>query len=262
VKLASSALQLAKTSGKQEAKFDFLYELRDVATKRVAGSQRDTMTVALTGHQQAIVYQGGIVVGPGHYRLKFLARDNESGRMGTFDQDLVLPPAQSNVLQLSSVMLSSQISDVPKKTDVRRQSFGDDAKMKESPLDVNGQRIVPSVTRVFTSDQMLYVFFQAYAPAKTDLNSLRAGLVFFRNGQRSDDTPVVEPADVDTKNHTVSFRISLPLNKLPAGRYTVQTVVVEAGGTQAAFGRNFFALRTLPGATPAAAASPSNPGPR
>lgn len=262
VKLASSALQLAKSSGKQEVKFDFLYELRDLTTKRVAGSQRDTMTVALLGHQQAIVYQGGIVVGPGHFRLKFLARDNESGRMGTFEQDLVLPPAQSNVLQLSSVMLSSQISDVPKKSEVRKQSFGDDAKMKDSPLDVNGQRIVPSVTRVFTSDQMLYVFFQAYAPAKTDLNSLRAGLVFFRNGERSDDTPVVEPAEVDAKSHTASFRISLPLNKLPTGRYTVQTVVVEAGGSQAAFGRNFFALRTLPTATPAATASPSNPGPR
>jgi hypothetical protein len=146
---------------------------------------------------------------------------------------------------------------------VHKQSFGDDAKMKDSPLDVNGQRIVPSVTRVFTSDQMLYVFFQAYAPAKTDLSNLRAGLVFFRNGQRSDDTPVVEPAEVDAKTHTVSFRISLPLDKLPTGRYTVQTVVVEAGGTQAAFGRNFFALRKPATTTPApATASPSNPGNR
>jgi VWFA-related protein len=263
VKLASSALQFAKKNGKHEAKFDFLYELRDVATKRIAGSQRDTMTVSLDSGLQAIVYQGGILVGPGHYKLKFLARDNDSGRMGTFEQDLTLQPAQSNVLQLSSVMLSSQIANVPSKSAVHKQSFGDDAKMKDSPLDVNGQRIVPSVTRVFTSDQMLYVFFQAYAPAKTDLSNLRAGLVFFRNGQRSDDTPVVEPAEVDAKTHTVSFRISLPLDKLPTGRYTVQTVVVEAGGTQAAFGRNFFALRKPATTTPApATASPSNPGNR
>ena len=258
VKLASSALQFAKASGKHEAKFDFLYELREVTTKRVAGSQRDTMTVPLDASQQAIVYQGGILVGPGHYKLKFLARDNESGRMGTFEQDLVLYPAQANRLQLSSVLLSSQIADVPRKSDVRKQSFGDAAKVKDSPLDVNGQRIVPSVTRVFTSDQMLYVFFQAYAPAKTDINTLRAGLVFFRNGQRFDDTPVVEASEVDAKTHTASFRISLPLSKLPAGRYTVQTVVVEAGGSQAAFGRNYFALRTKPAATPGTA--PAAPG--
>jgi VWFA-related protein len=260
VKLASSALQFARTTGKHEAKFDFLYELRDVTSKRVAGSQRDTMTVPLDASQQAIVYQGGILVGPGHYKLKFLARDNASGRMGTFEQDLVLYPPQANRLQLSSVLLSSQIADIPKKTDVRRQSFGDSAKTKDSPLDLNGQRIVPSVTRVFTTDQMLYVFFQAYAPSKTDVNALRAGLVFFRNGQRFDDTPVVEASEVDAKTHTASFRISLPLSKLPAGRYTVQTVVVEAGGSQAAFGRNYFALRTKPAAAPTT--SPAAPGGR
>jgi VWFA-related protein len=260
VKLASSALQFAKTTGKHEAKFDFLYELREVTTKRVAGSQRDTMTVPLDTAQQAIVYQGGILVGPGHYKLKFLARDNASGRMGTFEQDLVLTPPQPNRLQLSSVLLSSQIADVPKKTDVKKQSFGDSAKTKDSPLDLNGQRIVPSVTRVFTSDQMLYVFFQAYAPSKTDMNALRAGLVFFRNGQRFDDTPVVEASEVDEKTHTASFRISLPLSKLPAGRYSVQTVVVEAGGSLAAFGRNYFALRTKPATTTPAAAAPAAPG--
>ena len=259
VKLASSALQFAKAGGKHEAKFDFLYELRDVTTKRVAGSQRDTMTVPLDASQQAIVYQGGILVGPGHYTLKFLARDNESGRMGTVVQDLVLNPAQANRLQLSSVLLSSQIANIPKKTDVKKQSFGDAAKEKDSPLDVNGQRIVPSVTRVFTSDQMLYVFFQAYAPSKTDPNSLRAGLVFFRNGQRSDDTPVVEASEVDARTHTASFRIALPLSKLPAGRYTVQTVVVEAGGSLSAFGRNYFALRPKP-TTSAPAAAPAAPG--
>ena len=129
-------------------------------------------------------------------------------------------------------------------------------------LDVNGQRIVPSVTRVFTADQMLYVFFQAYAPSKTDVNSLRAGLVFFRNGQRFDDTPVVEASEVDAKTHTASFRIALPLSKLPAGRYTVQTVVVEAGGSLSVFGRNFFALRTKPAATTPAAAAAAPGGTR
>jgi VWFA-related protein len=259
VKLSSSALVLAQKSGKKEAKFTFLYELRDVKSKRVAGTQRETITVPITANQQAIVYQGGILVGPGNYKLKFLAEDDDSGRLGTFMQDLVLAPAQDNKLELSTVLLSSQIANVPKKTDVHRQTYGDNAKLSDSPLDVNGQRIVPSVTRVFTSDQMLYVFFQAYAPTKTDPANLRAGLVFFRNGQRSDDTPVVEPAEVDAKTHTASFRISLPLEKLPVGRYTVQTVVVDAGGTQAAFGRNFFALRKDASATTTTPSSPTGP---
>ena len=135
--------------------------------------------------------------------------------------------------------------------------------MTSSPLDVNGERIVPSVTRVFTSQQTLYVFFQAYAPQGSDPSGLRAGLVFFVNGKRFDDTPLVEASETDAKTHAASFRISLPLDKLPTGRYTVQAVAVQAGGTQAAFGRNYFALRKPPAATgtpTAAPASPSSPG--
>ena len=271
-KLSSSALQWAEKSGRHEARFDFLYEIREVTTKRVVGSQRETTTIRLDTDrfqqvaQQSIVYQGGIQLGPGHYKLKFLARESETGRMGTFEQDLLLLPPQVDRLQLSSVLLSSQLSEIPKASEVQKKSLGIDAKMKDSPLDVGGQRIVPSVTRVFTSSQTLYVFFQAYAPAKSDPSTLRAGLVFFVNGRRYDDTPVVEPAEVDAKTHTASFRISLPLDKLPQGRYTVQAVVIEAGGTQSAFGRNYFALRkpvvAAPAAAPAAPGGPANPGSR
>ncbi|HUK31624.1 MAG TPA: VWA domain-containing protein [Candidatus Acidoferrum sp.] len=270
-KISSSALQWAQKAGKHEAEFNFLYEVRETATpqKRIVGSQRDEMTVKLDSDrfqqvgQQAIVYQGGILLAPGKYHLKFLAREDSTGRMGTFEQDLVLAPVQANKLELSSVLLSSQLAQVPKSSEVQKKNLGADARMNTSPLDVNGERIVPSVTRVFTSQQTLYVFFQAYDPQSADPSTLRAGLVFFVNGKRYDDTPLVEPSETDAKTHTASFRISLPLDKLPTGRYTVQAVTVQAGGTQAAFGRNYFALRKPPAATgtPAAApGSPSSPG--
>jgi VWFA-related protein len=231
----------------------------------VVGSQRDSITVQLDANrfqqvaQQAIVYQGGILLGPGRYHLKFLARENETGRMGTFEEDLVLRPQQANRMELSSLMLSSQIAQASGNAEVKRKTLGGDAKMKSSPLDVGGQRIVPSVTRVFTSQQTMYVFFQAYAPQGADPEKLRAGLVFFVNGKRYDETGIVEPSDVDAKTRTASFRMSLPLEKLSAGRYTVQAVVVEAGGTQVAFGRNYFALRKAATAAPTAPASPSGP---
>jgi len=131
--------------------------------------------------------------------------------------------------------------------------------MKSSPLDVGGERIIPSVTRVFTDQQTLYVFFQAYLPQKAEAASLRAGLVFFRNGQRLSDTPMVAPAEYDEKTRTASFRISLPLAGLNAGRYTVQAIAVDAGTVYAAFARNYFAIRSVP--KPAAAtSSPLPPG--
>ena len=98
------------------------------------------------------------------------------------------------------------------------------------------------MTHVFTTKQELYVFFQAYVPENTDGAKLRAGLVFFCNGQKVNETPLVEPAEVDAKNRTASFRINLPFGKFVPGGYTVQAVVVEDGGDLAAFARNNFAL--------------------
>jgi hypothetical protein len=264
-KLASSALQWAQKSGRRQTAFDFAAEIRVAKTNRVAGALRDTITVQLDTarfqqvQQQALLYQGGFILAPGNYTLKFLARENESGRIGTFEEDISLPAPQPDKLQLSSVLLSSQLETVHKTSEVKTQALAEDARMQSSPLDVEGQRIVPSVTRVFTDQQMMYVFFQAYPPAKSDPNGLRAGLVLFRNGARVNQTPMVAPAEVDPKTGAASFRISLPLSSVAPGRYTLQAVAVEAGTQQAAFGRNYFALRAA--AQPAAmppATSPSN----
>jgi hypothetical protein len=264
-KLAPSALQWAQKRGSRETAFDFAVEVRDARTSRVVGALRDTITVKLDAErfeqiqQRALVYQGGMLLAPGTYKLKFLARENQSGRIGTFEEQISLAPPQTNQLQLSSVLLSSQVEEVKKSSEVKMQALAKDAKMKPSPLEAGGERIIPSVTRMFTSQQTLYVFFQAYLPQKAEAASLRAGLVFFRNGQRLSDTPMVEPTEYDEKTRTASFRISLPLSGLNAGRYTVQAIVVDAGTSYAAFARNYFALRPAP--KPATTLSlPSLPG--
>jgi VWFA-related protein len=251
-KLAPSALQWAQKRGSRETAFDFAAEVRDAKTNRVVGALRDTITVKIDAEhfqdlqQRSLVYQGGIILSPGQYKLKFLARENESGRIGTFLDNLTVAPPNSDRLQLSTVLLSSQVEALQNTAQIKTQALGQDAKMKSSPLDVGGERIIPSVTRVFTDQQTLYVFFQAYLPQKVDETSLRAGLVFFRNGQRLSDTPMVAPAEYDEKTQAASFRISLPLAGLGAGRYTVQAIVVEAGTAYAAFGRNYFAIRPAP----------------
>jgi len=249
-KLAPSALEWAQKRGSRETAFDFAVEVRDAATNRVAGALRDTITVKLDAarfeqiQQRPMVYQGGILLPPGAYKLKFLARENESGRIGTFQENLTLAPPRPDKLQLSSLLLSSQIEPVRKTSEVRTEALAADARMKSSPLEVAGERIIPSVTRVFTGQQTLYVFFQAYLPQKAAAGAVRAGLVFFRGGLRVGDTPMIEPAEYDAGNRTAAFRISLPLAQMGAGDYTVQAVVVEAGSSHAAFARNYFAVRS------------------
>ena len=248
-KLPSSALEWAEKRGRRQAVFDFAAEVRDARSSKVVAALRDQITVTLGAsrfHQlqkQSLVYQGGVVLGPGNYNLKFLARENESGRIGSFEEDLNLPAAQDEKLELSPMLLSSQLEAVQKTSEVSKKTLGREMKLADSPLEFSGERIVPSVTRVFTTHQQLYVFFQAYLPEKIDGSTMRAGLVFFRDGKRCNETPLVEPATVDEKAHNVSFRINLPLQSLMPGGYTVQAVVVEDGGSLAAFARSSFEVR-------------------
>jgi VWFA-related protein len=254
-KLSSSALDWAEKHGRREAAFDFAVEIRAYSSGQAVAELRDTIQVRLEAQryqqvsQANLVYQGGVVLAPGKYRLKFLARENESGRIGTFESDIAVPQPDANRMTLSSVMLSSQLVHVEKSSEVVTKGQGTQASLANSPLDAGGDRIVPSVTRFFSPAQTLYVFFQAYYPEKADKSakfdpaSLRAGLTFFRAGVQVNATPVLEPASVDPKTRTASFRISLPLAKLPVGRYTVQAVVIGAGTQQSAFGRSYLAVQ-------------------
>ena len=247
-KISSSALQWAEKRGDREASFDFAAEVRAYPAGQIVAQLQDTIHVKLGAERYAevsgsnLVYEGGVVLSPGRYRLKFLARENEMGHIGSFETDLVLPPRPSGRLSMSSVLLSNELVPTAKTDEVQTKEQGHVAKIGDSPLELAGEKIIPSVTRLFTQQQTLYVFFQGYYPDGVEPKDLRAGLIFFRDGEEIKSTPLLAPTGVDQPTRTASFRISLPLSKLPTGRYSVQAVVVGAGTQHAAFGRAYLAL--------------------
>jgi VWFA-related protein len=277
-KISASALDWAEKHGHRQAQFDFAVDVRAVPSGQAVAQLRDTTQVDLDPqrfqeiNKKNLLYQGGVVLAPGNYRLKFVARENESGKIGTFEENLSVPAAQPGKMTLSSVVLSSQLIPVQKNSEVQTKAQGLQAKLVSSPLEVNRETIVPSVTRLFMQNQTLYVFFQAYYPEgkeTLDPGSLRAGLIFFRDGLQVNATPLLAPANVDAKKYTASFRISLPLVKLRGGRYTVQAVVIAPGTQHSAFRRAYLALLSTPptpvaspAPVPADTAPPTNDSPR
>lgn len=263
-KISSSALQWAEKRGEREASFDFAAEVRAYPAGQIVAQLQDTIHVKLAAERYAevsasnLVYEGGVVLSPGKYRLKFLAREDEMGHIGSFETDLLLPPRPAARLSLSSVLLSNELVPTAKTGEVQTKEQGRVAKIASSPLELAGEKIIPSVTRLFTQQQTLYVFFQAYYPEGIDPRVLRAGLIFFRDGAEIKATPLLMPTGVDSNTRTASFRISLPLSKLPTGRYSVEAVVVGAGTEHAAFGRAYLAL-LQPVPAPAASAAPKSP---
>jgi len=248
-RLASSALEWAEKRGNHEAQFQFAAEVRDEKSHKIVSALQDSITVSLAGdrfqqvQRRPLLYQGGVILPPGQYRLKFLAREDSTGRVGTFEKDLDLPEPQPGRMELSSVLLSNQLETTKSSSEVKRSALGPDAKLKTTPLDIPGGRIIPNVTRVFTRQQKLLVYFQAYLPANLDSSKLRAGLVFFCNGEWVSETPLAPASEVNEKTRVASFRVELPLEKFAVGQYEVQAIAVSANGEQTAFGQNYFALR-------------------
>ena len=59
-----------------------------------------------------IVYDTGFTLLPGEYTIKFLARDAETGRIGTYQTAFTIPTlnVEQRSVPLSSVVLSSQLA--------------------------------------------------------------------------------------------------------------------------------------------------------
>ena len=117
--------------------------------------------------------------------------------------------------------------------------------------------LVVSAWREFNASRM-GMPASRYAPSWREKFMTSAGLIFFRAGLQVNATPLFAPTQIDDKTRTASFRVSLPLAKLPTGRYAVQAVVIGAGTQQAAFGRSYLALAEAP-ATPPPAIRAANP---
>src|SRR3984957_3729262 len=268
-KISASGLDWAEKHGNRQAEFDFAVQVRAVPSGQTVAELHDATQVKLDPsrfqeiNKKNLLYQGGVVLAPGNYKLKFVARENESGKIGTFEQDLSVPVSQPGKMALSSVVLSSQLVPVQKSSEVQTKTEGLHTKLASTPLEMNGETIIPSVTRLFAQNQTLYVFFQAYYPEKNENkepiegNNLRAGLIFFRNGLQVNATPMLAPSEVDAKKYVASFRISLPLAKLQGGRYSVQAVVIAPGTQHSAFSRTYLALQ-YPPPSPSPTTAPAN----
>jgi hypothetical protein len=107
-----------------------------------------------------------------------------------------------------------------------------------NPLVQDGRKLVPSVTRAFRTEQEMYVYLEAYEPGAEKTQTLVATVGFFVGGVKAFETEPLKVFDgLNAKSKAVPLRFSVPLAKLPAGRYTCQVSVVEPGAQKIAVWR-------------------------
>jgi VWFA-related protein len=257
-----SQVPFVKGGDKDKATLDIIGVVID-EVKRPIGRARETVKLnldqSLGARQKNIQYSTSFNLPPGKYHLKFVVRENQTGRMGSFEADINLPEMKKVPLKMSSIVLAS----------TRQPS------KRESPLVRNGQEYVPNISHVFRQDQHLYLLYEVYSPVrekpaenqpkgtKPGINLL-SSLELIQGSTKVYETPLVQAKAINVAGRdAVSVELDVPLAGLKPGSYLCQLNVVDDAGGSFAFPR--FAVLVREPATPAAqpaagGASPSGGG--
>ena len=258
VKIPGRELALAKRGGAEHTLIDFVGEIKDMVGGTTVSNVRDFVNIKLSDATAAelahrpIEYDTGFTLLPGKYMIKFLARDDETGRIGTYQTTFVIPNLnkEDKRVPISSVVLSSQRVDL-------KDAIYDAAKAKDrakevavNPLVQDGKKLVPSVTRVFAQNRDIYVYLQAYKPstATSSPNTsatppaapepLMAFVTLYANGAEALKTqPIAVPPNPATRLGVTPFSFNVNAAGLKPGQYECQVTVLDPVTSKASFWR-------------------------
>ncbi|MBS1829402.1 MAG: VWA domain-containing protein [Acidobacteria bacterium] len=238
VKIPGSEVVLAKKRGGDATELDFIGQVRD-SKGRLAGTVRDGIEVKLTAadaeklEKRNFQYDTGFTLSPGAYRLKFLARENQNGKIGTFETTFTVPDLSTPTekLRVSSLVLANQRESIKSAvggaTNNRKQ-------LASNPLVDKEQKLIPSITRVFRKNQSLYVYLEVYDAAP----NIFSAVSFFRGKTKAFETaPAMVTEALAKRPGVYPVQFELPLEKLVAGKYTCQLTLIDEVGKRFAFPR-------------------------
>ena len=264
-----SQIPFTRNNDQDKATLDVIGAVYD-SDKRPIGQVRDTVKLAVNTSQvvqrKNVQYGTSFILPPGKFHLKFVLRENQTGLLGSFETDLVIPDLRNVPVKTSSIILAGQIQPAGKKK-------------SDSPLVRDGTEIIPSVTHVFSSGQHLYFYYEVYDPAKAAASAstvtpgapagqpqqkssqpgirVLTNVAFFRGNAKAFESPVIETQQLNVpERHAVVFQLDVPLTQLKAGFYTCQVNIIDDAAGQFRFPRLALLVRDANPATASAQPSP------
>src|SRR5215472_14745029 len=264
--IPGSQIPFVTEKDKDNATIDIIGQVLE-SNKFPVGHLRDTVKLAVDSTQQVrrknVQYNTGFVLAPGSYHLKFVVRENQTGKMGAFEMDVQVPDLRKAPLKMSSVVLSSLRTPAINK------------KGAPNPLVRDQMETVPNITHVFTADQHLYLQYEVYdaakgknptpvasvpaapattsgqslpnavsgqpaaaakpeaprpAPAKPTKDSVRVltSIEFLQGGRKVyESKPVVANAVAAPERKAVVLQMDVPLQALKPGLYLCQVNIID-----------------------------------
>jgi VWFA-related protein len=225
-----SEIPFTRSSDRDKATLDVIGIVTDGEHHAVT-QIRDTVKLAVDTASEVqnknVQYDTGLSLPPGKFHLKFVVRENQTGRMGSFETDLVVPDLKTQPLKMSSIVLASQLQPAAKRATL-------------SPLVRDGSEIIPNVTHVFSSGQHLRLYYEVYDPGRALASGtpeaggakpgihLLSNVAFFRGKTKVFESSLVELTELNARDRKAGvFQLELPLSSLKPGFYTCQVNVID-----------------------------------
>jgi len=239
-----SEIPFTRSSDRDKATLDVIGVVLD-SEHHPVNRIRDTVKLAVDSssdvRKKNVQYDTGISLPPGKFHLKFVVRENETGRMGSFETDLEIPDLKAPVLKMSSVVLASQLQPAKKGG-------------TSSPLIHDGSEIIPNVTHVFSATQHLRLYYEVYDPGRVAATAdapqgkpgirLLTNVAFFRGKAKIFESSTVELTELNARDRKAGvFQLDLPLSPLKPGFYTCQVNVIDDAAGQFSFPRLALLIR-------------------
>ena len=245
VKIPGSAIPLAKKGAAETTQFDFIGQVRNPRGS-VLATVRDSIKIQLRDQKAgrlastSLVYDTGFTLAPGDYKIRMLVRENQTGRMGTFESAFTIPDLNANKdsPRLSSVVWSSQQIPIAEAVGVADKKLM--KKQNEHPLVRDKQKMLPSVTHVFHPGQKISVFAELYDPSKAEesgQSSVSAVVGLYKDRQLLMQSQPVRVGQVQPGRAATPILVEMLLQGLAAGEYSGQLTVIDE------VGRRFAAKR-------------------
>jgi VWFA-related protein len=242
-----SQIPFSSSSNQDKATLDVIGLALD-SNKRQVGEMRDTVKLAVNASAEVrrknVQYDSGFILVAGKYHLKFVVRENQSGRMGSFETDIDIPDLKTQPMKMSSIVLASQIQPSKKNAG------------KSNPLVRDGSEIIPSVTHVFSTAQHLYLYYEVYDPghpsgaagqSKTGNEAgvrLLTNIAFFKGKIKAYESPLQEVKELNAQDRKAAvFQLDVPLAQFKPGFYTCQVNVIDDATGRFVFPRLAFLVR-------------------
>jgi hypothetical protein len=176
--------------------------------------------------------------------IKFLARDDETGRIGTYQTTFVIPNLnkEDKVVPISSVVLSSQRVEANEAL-FNTEKAKDKAKEEAvNPLVQDGKKLVPSVNRVFSTNHPIFVYLQAYKQTPQGSPPPTQPLVAFVSLYLGDNklfetAPTAIVPSTTSRLGTMPVSFNLGIDRLPPGEYECQVTVLDPSTQKATYWR-------------------------